>query len=34
MTLAMCWDEWVQHYAVALAARMRHRDVMPAELAA
>jgi len=34
MTLAMSWDEWVQHDAVALAARVRRGDVTPAELAA
>ena len=34
MTLAMSWDEWLQHDAVALAARVRHGDVTPAELAA
>ena len=34
MTLAMSWDEWVQHDAVALAERVRRGDVSPAELAA
>ncbi len=30
----MSWDEWVQHDAVALAARVRRGEVTPAELAA
>ena len=34
MTLAMSWDEWAGHDAVALAARVRQGDVTPAELAA
>jgi amidase len=34
MTLAMGWDEWAAHDAVALAARVRQGDVTPAELAA
>ena len=34
MTLAMSWDEWARHDAVALAARVRKREVTPAELAA
>ncbi len=34
MTLAMSWDEWAAHDAVALAARVRQGDVTPAELAA
>jgi len=34
MTLAMSWDEWSQHDAVALAARVRAGEVTPAELAA
>lgn len=34
MSLAMGWDEWVAHDAVALAARVRQGDVTPAELAA
>ena len=34
MTLAMSWDEWAGHDAVALSARVRQGDVTPAELAA
>jgi amidase len=34
MTLAMTWQEWVQHDAVALAERVRRGDVTSAELAA
>ena len=34
MTLAMGWDEWAAHDAVALAARVRQGDVTAAELAA
>ncbi len=34
MTLAMSWDEWAKHDAVALAERLRRREVTPAELAA
>ena len=34
MTLAMSWDEWARHDAVALAARVRAGEVTPAELAA
>ncbi len=34
MTLAMSWDEWAQHDAVALAGRVRRGEVTPAELAA
>lgn len=34
MTLAMSWDEWVGHDAVALAARVRKGEVTAAELAA
>jgi amidase len=34
MTLAMSWDEWVQHDAVALAGRVRQGEVTAAELAA
>jgi amidase len=34
MTLAMSWDEWTQHDAVALAQRVRKGEVTPAELAA
>ena len=34
MTLAMSWDEWAAHDAVALAERVRKGDVTPAELAA
>ena len=34
MTLAMGWDEWVAHDAVALAERVRSGDVTAAELAA
>jgi amidase len=34
MTLAMSWDEWAGHDAVALADRVRAGDVTPAELAA
>ena len=30
MTLAMSWDEWAAHDAVALAARVRQGDVTPA----
>ncbi|WP_088282217.1 amidase [Ideonella sp. A 288] len=33
MTLAMGWDEWAAHDAVALAERVRRGDVTPAELA-
>ena len=33
MTLAMSWDEWAGHDAVALAQRVRNGDVTPAELA-
>jgi len=33
MTLAMSWDEWAAHDAVALAQRVRAGDVTPAELA-
>ena len=29
MTLAMSWDEWSQHDAVALAARVRAGEVTP-----
>ncbi len=34
MTLAMSWDEWAKHDAVALAERVRSGDLTPAELAA
>jgi amidase len=34
MTLAMSWDEWARHDALALAARVRSGAVTPAELAA
>ncbi len=34
MTLAMSWDEWAGHDAVALADRVRAGEVTPAELAA
>jgi amidase len=34
MTLAMGWDEWAKHDAVALADRVRNGDLTPAELAA
>jgi len=34
MTLAMSWDEWARHDAVALAARVRAGEVTRAELAA
>jgi amidase len=34
MTLAMSWDEWTAHDAVALAARVRKGEVTPTELAA
>ncbi|MDH4393475.1 MAG: amidase [Aquabacterium sp.] len=34
MTLAMGWDEWAAHDAVALAVRVRQGDVTAAELAA
>lgn len=34
MTLAMSWDEWARHDAVALAERVRKGEVTPAELAA
>lgn len=34
MTLAMSWDEWANHDAVALADRVRKGDVTPTELAA
>lgn len=34
MTLAMPWDEWVAHDAVALAERVRRGDLTAAELAA
>jgi amidase len=34
MTLAMSWDEWAKHDAVGLAARVRAKEVTPAELAA
>jgi amidase len=33
MTLPMSWDEWAAHDAVALAGRVRRREVTPAELA-
>lgn len=34
MTLAMSWDEWAKHDAVALAERLRRREVTSAELGA
>src|SRR5947209_2608020 len=34
MTLAMSWDEWAKHDAVALADRVRRGELTPAELAA
>ncbi|MFL6679638.1 MAG: amidase family protein, partial [Burkholderiaceae bacterium] len=34
MTLAMSWEEWAAHDAVALAERVRKGEVTPAELAA
>ena len=34
MKLAMSWDEWAQHDAVALAGRVRAGELTPAELAA
>jgi amidase len=34
MTLAMTWQEWVEHDAVGLAECVRRGDVSPAELAA
>ncbi len=34
MTQAMSWDEWASHDGVALAERVRRREVTPAELAA
>ncbi len=34
MTMAMSWDEWTKHDAVALAGRVRAGEVTPAELAA
>ena len=34
MTLAMSWDEWARHDAVALARRLRRGEVTAAELAA
>lgn len=34
MTLAMSWDEWAKHDAVALSALVRRAEVKPAELAA
>lgn len=34
MTLAMGWDEWAKHDAMALADRVRKGDLTPAELAA
>ena len=34
MTLAMSWDEWHQHDAVALAGRLRRGELTAAELAA
>ena len=34
MTLAMSWDEWAGHDAVALSARVWAGEVTPAELAA
>ena len=33
-TLAMSWEEWARHDGVALADRVRAREVSPAELAA
>jgi len=33
MTLAMSWEEWVAHDAVALAERIRRGEVTPSELA-
>ena len=33
MTLAMTWQEWVQHDAVGLAECVRRGDVSPTELA-
>ncbi len=33
MTLAMTWQEWVEHDAVGLAECVRRGDVSPAELA-
>jgi amidase len=34
MTLAMDWDEWAKHDAVALAGRVRKGELTPADLAA
>ena len=34
MTLAMSWDEWTKHDAVALAASVRKGDLTPGDLAA
>ena len=34
MTLAMSWDEWAEHDAIALAGRLRKGEVTPTELAA
>ncbi|WP_441242065.1 amidase [Tardiphaga sp. 768_D3_N2_1] len=34
MTLAMSWDEWAKHDALALAARVRKGDLSPADVAA
>ena len=34
MTLAMSWDEWTRHDAVALAERVRKAELTAAELAA
>ena len=34
MTLAMSWDEWARHDAIALAGRVRAGELTPAELAA
>jgi amidase len=34
MTLAMSWDEWAAHDAVALADRVRRGELTPAEMAA
>jgi amidase len=34
MTLAMSWDEWATHDAVALAERVRRGELTAAELAA
>jgi amidase len=34
MTLAMSWEEWTKHDAVALADRVRNGDLTPADLAA